>query len=100
MIEWHVVGQRVVCIDDVMTEYRDEHHPIKGQIYTIRDVVPPDRSGQVSFRLCEIHNAPLEYLDYPGQLLECAFYARRFRPVKKTSIEQFHRILRQVEEYV
>lgn len=88
------VGQKVVCINDRGIE-NDlfERGPTKGEVYTIRNI-RTDKRGNVGFRLVEIVNQPnpRREPDETGDR-EAGFYARRFRPVKTTSIEIFKAML-------
>lgn len=88
-----VRGQKVTMIHNNgswVSEY-GEIVPQFGVVYTIRDIFEGD--GRVYLRFAEIVNAAFEYLD---GFMECAFKARRFRPVveRKTSIECFTRLLK------
>jgi hypothetical protein len=85
------VGQKVVCVDDSLSELRDvdEILPTKGKIYTIRAIV---RRSSLGFHLVEITNEPYRYRDGFGEL---SFKASRFRPVveRKTDISIFTAML-------
>jgi hypothetical protein len=85
------VGQKVVCVDDSLSELRDlnEILPTRGTVYTIRAIV---RRGSLCFHLVEITNEPYRYQDGFG---EVSFKAYRFRPVveRKTDISIFTAML-------
>ena len=88
------VGQRIECIPDEgwnQPAIYGEVMPEGGRIYTVRDAMI-GHSGEPCVRLCEIKNAPEQYLD---GFRECIFTSRSFRPVvdRPTSIEVFNRIL-------
>jgi hypothetical protein len=87
------IGQKVVCVDDrglAAALHQDEVGPLVGDIYTVRGLICVN--GQHGVKLFEIVNPPHQYW---GETRECAFYARRFRPVveKKTDISVFEEIL-------
>lgn len=89
------VGQKVVCVDDVGDRLnRWETLPVKGAIYTVREVLA------TSVRLYEIVNEKGFYLRGDGSdtFDELSFKATRFRPIvsRPTSIEFAHEILRKV----
>lgn len=87
------VGQKVVCVDDTGDRLnRWETLPVKGAIYTVREVFA------TSVRLYEIVNQPGFYCTDDGfdTFDELRFKAARFRPIvsRPTSIEFAHEILR------
>lgn len=87
------VGQKVVCVDDSGNRLnRREKLPVKGAIYTVREVFAE------SIHLNEIVNSPWFYYQEDGAvtLLEIRFRATRFCPIvsRPTSIEFAHEILR------
>lgn len=90
------VGQKVVCISEGCEfGYNDEIVPQKGQIYTVREVLPAIHyPGELVIRLVEIVNRPRQYRD---SFTECSFRAVRFRSIveKKTDISFAHEILRE-----
>jgi hypothetical protein len=94
------VGQVVVCIDDdglPIPLHDDEvarECPREGSVYTIRDVLRVQK--HVGLLLEEIRNPPVQWKC--GDLRELAFFARRFRPAKTTSIETFKAMLAPVLE--
>ncbi len=92
-LDWKV-GDKVVCINaDGLAEY--EEAPVRGQIYTIRDIAA-DWVGRVGVRLQEVRNGP-----HPGVVpddsgcTERGFLTSRFRKVqpRKTDISVFEAIL-------
>ncbi len=93
------VGQKVVCVDDkpLGNEGYRAHGIYEGSVYTIRHIELCPVKNQTGVLLVEIIN--------PTHLIlggECLFRASRFRPVveRKTSIEIFHQIRRDVENNV
>lgn len=93
MANWHV-GMQVVCGDQADPASRVEEwqkrgiYPVKGIVYTIRNIVFKSSDGAPLLLLEEIINPPP-----PGYELEPGFHARHFRPVRKTSIDCFLAIL-------
>ena len=83
-------GMQVVCVWDwtpAMVELKIKV-PTKGQVYTVRDLIPAGGFQQCpydSIRLAEIRNENL-----PGSLTEASFNVHGFKPVKATSIDQFN----------
>lgn len=83
------IGQQVVCIEDkYWRAHCGETTPVKGRIYTIREI-EVHKEG-VGLRFEEIVNAPFQYSD---GLKECAFWRHAFRPVRKTDISIFTAML-------
>lgn len=83
------IGQQVVCIMDNWADLDpDEVCPVKGQVYTIREIIP--YTDGIHFRFEEIVNKPLHYKE---GLLECHFSFYAFRPVRKTNIDVFTAML-------
>jgi hypothetical protein len=87
------VGQQVVCIDDRFSDHEIWRRAVRSfpklhGIYTIREIVESD--GLLGFCFYEITNPRAEFCN---GYLEPAFKSRNFRPVKKTSIEIFERLL-------
>ena len=69
------VGSLVECINDTFSELEFENLPVRGQIYTVREVLDKHKS----IRLEEIINVPRYYtLGY----MECAFLQHRFRELQ------------------
>jgi hypothetical protein len=91
MADFHV-GQVVVCVDDEDLPGAEEDVgtcPKKGGVYTVRALRLWD--GMVSLMLAELVNPSFEWEG--GNVGEIAFYARRFRPAKTTSLEVFEGML-------
>lgn len=86
------VGQKVVCIRSDFKWKRTvpPNLPIKGRVYTVRDILPTDEWGPPALRLIELIN-PIATFAY-----EPCFSFTRFRPIvsRKTSIEIFTRMLK------
>ncbi len=87
------VGDKVICVDAAI------RHPelglttglTKGAVYTIKALVPvPLQPDAISVELVEVDHGPFTW----------GFYADRFRPVKKTSIDVFLKILQDVPKTV
>jgi hypothetical protein len=93
------VGQKVVCVDGWAHDgsgYGYEIGPVKGQVYTIRNIgflnaTTPD---VLVVRLSEIRNPEMYYRG--TGLYEPSFRASRFRPVvaRKTDISVFKAMLK------
>jgi len=86
-------GQNVVCICDRWSDeptWRAAIHtyPKLNGVYTIRDIC--DRGGLIGLMFEEIWHAPALFC---VGLVEPAFNAKRFRPVKKTNIDIFKKML-------
>lgn len=101
-----VSGQKVVCVnDDFGKGWEDWHHglPVKGYVYTVRDVLPAWHFSNdalcPAIRLVEILHPIQSWFDYPG-VDEVVFPARRFRPVveRKTDISVFVALLTPTRE--
>ncbi len=89
-------GQHVVCICDKWSHepsWRAAVHtfPKLGGIYMIRDIC--DREGTIGLMFEEIWHEPAWFC---VGLVEPAFNAKRFRPVKKTNIDIFKKMLEPV----
>ena len=86
MADWDV-GTQVICIKGFTKRemYRFlEIHPEVGQILTIREHhVSDDSPDGLFLRFFEIRNDKFLYL---GQLRECCFNWKHFRPVRQTDI--------------
>jgi hypothetical protein len=86
------VGQKVVCVDDRFPRAVLEYLrvlPLKGTVYTVRDVIPAQEWGgghTCAILLREIRNPPAPHRKEWG---ECGFDPRRFRPVESVEAEQF-----------
>ena len=89
------VGQMVVCVDDdwksPLWVGKTPNRPIKGCIYTIRDL-DPGTNGAPSMRLEEIVN-PVAPFENGRIVIEPAFRQFHFRPVHKTSIEELRKLV-------
>lgn len=87
-------GDEVVCIDATPGSGRKhlrETFPVTHGHYIVRDVL--FTSGHECIRLMEIVNEPRLYDDCGSHVvMEGAFNASRFRPVKRESIELFKRM--------
>jgi hypothetical protein len=89
------VGQHVVCIYDfnrnapnVTWLYaKGGSAPVKGTVYTVRDIGPYTGDGGIGIRLVEIINPELVHGD--GETRESRFGASGFRPLKKLKVEDF-----------
>lgn len=87
------VGQQVVCINDRFSQepyWRSTVRvfPRLNAIYTIREI---HLAGElIGFCFYEIVHQPAQFRE---GLHEPAFNSRNFRPVKKTSIEAFRKLL-------
>jgi hypothetical protein len=91
------IGDKVVCVDDGDIQLvQDEIGPVRGEIYTIRDI-----------RLCKdafigvvvgLHLEEIRNERYRVDKKEVYFRSYRFRPVVRTSIEIFTAMLKPVLE--
>jgi hypothetical protein len=93
------VGQLVVCVDGSGFEPRDAPFPSRGAIYAIRGTDMCWQDGTPVVYLEEIIRPPdpaNAEINFPGG--ETGFYARRFRPVRPTSIEIFRRATERMPE--
>jgi hypothetical protein len=87
------VGQQVVCIDDRFSKRKHWRRAVRvfpklHSIYTIREIF--DYGDLIGFCFYEIRN-PCAY--FSKGYHEPAFNTRNFRPVRRTSIEVFERML-------
>lgn len=92
--QWKV-GDKAVCIaDSKVRPYPGETFPKKGDILTVREVLPTDPAfahfSPVDLLFEEIHNAPQRI---GADMEELSFNAYRFRPVVKTDISIFTSML-------
>ena len=79
--------------------------PVKGRVYTVREVVISDTcQGDIGLRLHEISNAHVigrivPYAGRGGVLItgEPVFEASRFRPLSDTRLDQFRKLLAPVD---
>lgn len=81
-------GDLVVCVDDNWGEHRNETCPIKGTVYTVRELFCI--GGVAGLWLEEIINNPRQYL---GSFGEIGFMEKRFRPVRDDSIDIFRELV-------
>ncbi len=91
-MDFHI-RQHVICICDRWSyepTWRAAVHtfPKLGGIYTIRDIC--DRLGTIGLMFEEIRHEPAWFC---VGLVEPAFNAKRFRPVKKSNIGIFKKML-------
>ena len=88
-----MVGMKVVCVDDDFSSFRHypEINPVKGDVYTVREVRGP------AILFLEIENQKHWYRGYDEGLIfiEKGFKADRFRPIasRPTSIAVFQAML-------
>jgi hypothetical protein len=92
------VGQKVVCVDasrmgSPFDWSANGDVPKEGAVYTVVRVGPspvPQNDGVIVVWLAEIkHFCRRSGVDY----WDCGYSAKRFRPVKTTSIDVFQKIL-------
>ena len=92
------VGQQVVCVNDKFSSNQRWRQtvctfPVRNTIYTIREIhVEAPLTG---FCFHEIVNPRTWFAAGYG---EPAFNSRNFRPVKRTSIDVFERLLAPTED--
>ena len=83
-------GAKVVCVDvnfqHMEVRAGNEHYPVLGQTYTIRDITAWHNLS-ISFHLEEVVN-PICYMG-----VEISFYQWHFRPIYKTDISVFESLL-------
>jgi len=92
------IGQQVVCVDGVFSPdpyWRStvRTFPKLHGIYTIREIRRGDRL--VGFCFYEFANPRARFA---AGIFEPAFNAKNFRPVRKTSIEVFRRLLVPIDD--
>lgn len=90
MADFHV-GQQVVCVDASPDWRGRPTNVVKNAVYTIAEIGEPDSTGALGLILVEVRP---QYRGRPG------YRASRFRPVRKTSIEIFERMLTKAPESV
>lgn len=85
------VGSKVVCINDTFG-YEARRHmekfPVKGYIYTVRDIIPAQEAGgahTAAVLLVEVVNPPSPFRPDWG---ESGFSPERFREVEETEAEE------------
>lgn len=86
------IGQQVVCLRDDWDPEQVKRQgvgrlPSKDRIYTIRSIMA-EIPGHLGLRFEEIFLAPA-----PGYVDEPSWDAANFRPLRKTSIEVFTKLL-------
>lgn len=91
------LGQQVVCIrDDIgWPGYDGKMYPgpVKNQIVTIRAI------ADYKFMGLELGLHFQEFVTMTTPTIEASYAAKFFKPVKKTSIEVFTKMLKPVDEY-
>lgn len=94
------VGDDVVCIEEIKDQEwlkLVREYPRMGRIYKIRSIEPdPAFPKTIGLRFVEIVNPKHYFGDKKGNtfLVEPQFNYLSFRPVKKTSIEDFTKFLK------
>lgn len=94
------VGQHVVCVDDRPPEelgilpgpggwIEDDEWIVRGRVYTVRGFVPDWFDGDLTVLLAELHRSPVLGVEP----YEVGFDARRFRPLKDSSLDVFREAL-------
>lgn len=83
------LNDKVICVNDDFSQYPRvtedyEYLPMKGEVYTIRDIKPMGMIMRVL--LHEIHNRPIMFPDLGGKV-EPGFQASRFRPIDELETE-------------
>jgi hypothetical protein len=96
-MDFHI-GQHVICICDQWSpepawRAAVRAFPKLGGIYTIRDIC--DREGLIGLMFEEMRHEPAWFC---VGLVEPAFNAKRFRPVRKSNIEVFKKLLEPLPE--
>jgi len=91
------VDEKVVCIHTFSTEGREiarsfgEKDPIKGEMYTIRDI--ESREDGVYLRFHELINPRLNYID---GCHEAQFWSERFRKLDYDFVEEVMAMIKEV----
>lgn len=93
-------GMRVVCIsDEWMPGFKEQEQlrhgsdfPVRGCVYTLRDVIIAEDTGDLLVRLVEIINSPVVIL-WDGSIGEPLWGAFRFRPLDETRLDVFRNLL-------
>jgi hypothetical protein len=87
---WAVKGAKVVCVD--LLSHRDEwvrkqcpNIPVKGRVYTIRDVETCPLTSHTTLTFDELQNPVIELEGMTG---EAGFNVTSFRPVTKRTAAQ------------
>lgn len=89
------IGQLVVCINTEKFGCGAQTFPVKGRVYTVRELFT--YNGEPHVHLNEIVNPPD---DFPAGYGEPWFNAKRFRPVDDKRIEVFRRIATSPKERI
>jgi hypothetical protein len=89
---WHV-GQRVVCINDVFSPCAYWRRAVSAfprlrAIYTIRNI--REAHGLIGLCFYEIVSPPAQFSE---GFVEPAFNSKNFRPVRRTNIDAFTKLL-------
>lgn len=100
------VGQKVVCVDASYTNTINVKELEEGKVYTVSwlgsyNHPNPMIKEEMCVRLKESPRRPLcydEFINYVNS--DMPFAARRFRPLKSTSIEVFKNLLTPVPENI
>lgn len=87
--QWRV-GEKAQCILNFDAP-RDPNVPVKGEVYTIENIVTADDIDECGFQLFEITNPPRWFRN--NEFAEIAFGSSGFRSLTKTSIEIFEKLL-------
>ncbi len=96
-------GQHVACIAEI-PQFKDVRagvrYPVKGVVYTVRQVCEGVCRPGKTLLLEEIVNPEINYRyqGVPLGRLERRFYAERFRPLVKLTVEQFTATLAPITE--
>lgn len=93
-------GMRVVCVsDEWMPGFKEQEQlrhgsafPVKGRVYTLRDVIISEDTGELLVRLVEIVNPPVVIL-WDGTIGEPLWGAFRFRPLDENRLDVFRDLL-------
>jgi hypothetical protein len=93
-------GVRVVCVfDDWPPGFKEQEQlrhgsafPVKGRVYTLRDVVISEDTRELLVRLVEIVNPPVVIL-WDGSIGEPLWGAFRFRPLDESRLDVFRNLL-------
>jgi hypothetical protein len=99
------VGTVVVCIHgDWRASPYGEVLPYRGQILTVRDVLPGPAGDPLEdnlfLRFVEIVNPPHYAGCWGAEYDEATFRIEHFRPVRKTDISLFEKLLKPVDDKV
>lgn len=94
-------GTRVVCINDKFLPaeiYWTPHLPVKGKVYTVRNV--GDYAKGVGVTLVEIINQPIPVVRTDGTIfhMEPVFHQARFKPLDDSALDVFRSHLIDISE--